>query len=97
MSLAQRGAHPFSLCFALSLSLFCHHARRESDTVAEISSTLAALAAEQAFPQQAVEAAMYQAWARSEQGEDQIATLRQTLDLLLAAGMSRAIVLEPLW
>jgi predicted ATPase len=68
----------------------CHCLRRESDALAERGATIAALAAEQGFPLQALEAAMYQALARIERGEDQVEPMRESLAGQLMIGSELA-------
>ncbi len=69
IALAQKLAHPFSLCYALSCAVWPHLFRREARAVQERAEAAIALASEHGFATWLAMGAMHRGWALTEQGQ----------------------------
>jgi predicted ATPase len=71
MTLAQQGAHPFSLAYALGIAAIFHQCCREWQTVQEHTEAVIILTQEQGFPFFMGLGAMLRGWALVQQGQAQ--------------------------
>jgi predicted ATPase len=79
LALAQTLSHPFSLAFALILTITLHHLRREVQTVLAQTETLTTLSTKQGFPQGVANGMWYRGWALTMHGhmDEGITLIRQ--------------------
>ena len=88
IALAERGAHPFSLAFALSYGAMVRLFRREPELAQGTAAAGIAVSAEHGYPLFHGMSAYIQGWAMTEQGrlDDGIAQMRQGLTTFRATG-----------
>jgi TOMM system kinase/cyclase fusion protein len=88
LALAQELSHPHSLAYALYFATLLHHFRRDEQLVQKHADSLITLSREQGFPHYLAGGSSLRSWAlaQQEQGEVEIARLRQSLANWKATG-----------